>query len=311
MMMMSRANRFNYYMMRADKGCDASVNEDAGLANATTIAVSDGAGGYGIFADEWSAYLLRKLPVMPFKGFDEFDKWTDEVGGAYFDAKNAELHKYKPNQANKFLNEGSCATLAAVWKMGRGRVSWCSYGDSAVFVFRVSTGKMVMMSCDDVSIFARNPFLIDCMKAQNEKHFKYGEVCVESGDWVFAASDALACMLSLAYMTGYDIKRVQQLAEGGNRLATFANNILEWCENRNFYNDLLLPILQCRGDGERFTRLLHGYYDCKILDNDDYTFTCFKVGGDFPALTRKCNPKGSLLKKLYYKYYVKRDSTSA
>ena len=38
------------------------VNEDAAVAKERLIAVSDGAGGGGVFADCWSQYLVNNLP---------------------------------------------------------------------------------------------------------------------------------------------------------------------------------------------------------------------------------------------------------
>ena len=37
------------------------INEDAVIAKENIIAVSDGAGGGGLFAERWSAYLLNHL----------------------------------------------------------------------------------------------------------------------------------------------------------------------------------------------------------------------------------------------------------
>ena len=41
------------------------VNEDAAIAKESLIAVSDGAGGGGVFADKWSKYLVSLLPDEP------------------------------------------------------------------------------------------------------------------------------------------------------------------------------------------------------------------------------------------------------
>ena len=41
---------------------DHVANEDSFYSSDTCIAVSDGAGGCGLFADEWSHYLIEQLP---------------------------------------------------------------------------------------------------------------------------------------------------------------------------------------------------------------------------------------------------------
>ncbi|MBQ9230825.1 MAG: hypothetical protein IJ190_06535, partial [Prevotella sp.] len=53
--------------------------EDAAIARKDVIAVSDGAGGGGVFADLWSKYLVEHLPDMPIKSHKAFDKWIDEI----------------------------------------------------------------------------------------------------------------------------------------------------------------------------------------------------------------------------------------
>lgn len=43
---------------------DHVANEDAFYSSDTCIAVSDGAGGCGLFANEWSEYLVKHLPKI-------------------------------------------------------------------------------------------------------------------------------------------------------------------------------------------------------------------------------------------------------
>ena len=41
------------------------INEDAVIATEKMIAVSDGAGGGGVYAERWSSYLVNNLPDNP------------------------------------------------------------------------------------------------------------------------------------------------------------------------------------------------------------------------------------------------------
>jgi hypothetical protein len=43
------------------------TNEDAAIVKDNIIAISDGAGGGGVFADRWSRYLVNNLPEVPIK----------------------------------------------------------------------------------------------------------------------------------------------------------------------------------------------------------------------------------------------------
>ena len=45
------------------------INEDAAIAKNEVIAVSDGAGGGGVFADLWSKYLVEHMPDKPIRNY--------------------------------------------------------------------------------------------------------------------------------------------------------------------------------------------------------------------------------------------------
>lgn len=49
------------------------------IAKESMIAVSDGAGGGGVFADLWSQYLVEHLPHEPITDYKTFDNWLDAV----------------------------------------------------------------------------------------------------------------------------------------------------------------------------------------------------------------------------------------
>ena len=52
---------------------ESTINEDAVKARDNMIAVSDGAGGGGVYAERWSSYLVNHLPEVPIKSFNELD----------------------------------------------------------------------------------------------------------------------------------------------------------------------------------------------------------------------------------------------
>ena len=63
---------------------EGSINEDAAKATERWIAVSDGAGGGGVFADKWAQYLVVHLPDEPILNFSEFDKWLDSIWEQFY-----------------------------------------------------------------------------------------------------------------------------------------------------------------------------------------------------------------------------------
>lgn len=64
---------------------DHVANEDSFFSSDTCIAVSDGAGGCGLFADEWSQYLIEQLPKnKPITSFTELDEWVDSIWESFY-----------------------------------------------------------------------------------------------------------------------------------------------------------------------------------------------------------------------------------
>ena len=107
------------------------INEDAAKATEKWIAVSDGAGGGGVFADLWSKYLVDHLPGEPIMDYQTFDAWIDGIWEPFYNECEEIAKREGGMLLNKFYNEGSFATLVAVWKDGH----WMSYGDSVAFCY--------------------------------------------------------------------------------------------------------------------------------------------------------------------------------
>ena len=81
-------------------------NEDAVIAKDNLIAVSDGAGGGGVFADKWSKYLVDHLPDKPIKTFSAFDKWIDGIWEPFYNDCEKIAKKEGGMLLNKFYDEG-------------------------------------------------------------------------------------------------------------------------------------------------------------------------------------------------------------
>ena len=69
------------------------INEDAAIARKEVIAVSDGAGGGGVFADRWSKYLVEHLSDEPITDYESFDKWIDGIWEPFYNGCEEEAQK--------------------------------------------------------------------------------------------------------------------------------------------------------------------------------------------------------------------------
>ena len=170
------------------------INEDAAIAKKEVIAVSDGAGGGGVFADCWSKYLVEQLPDEPIENYDAFDKWIDGIWEFFYNEYETKAKIIGGMFLNKFYDEGAFATLVAVWKGGQ----WVSYGDSVAFCYNRKT-KELQHSFIRLVDFNNPPYLINCKDPLEEKGFKNGKFKVDKNCIIFAASDTLAHYILMMY----------------------------------------------------------------------------------------------------------------
>ena len=177
------------------------ISEDAVLATNGMIAVSDGAGGGGVYADHWSQYLVANLPNKPIHNFAEFDSWIDSIWEKFYNEHEALAKKQGGLFLNKFYDEGSFATLVAVWKVSESECRWISYGDSVAFCYDRAKGDL-QYSFTKLADFNNPPYLISCKDPLDEKGFRSGTFNTSETSVVFCASDALSRLVLMMYETG-------------------------------------------------------------------------------------------------------------
>lgn len=254
---------------------DAVTNEDAVRATEKVIAVSDGAGGGGVYADKWSAYLLEHLPEEPLKDFETFDKWVDGIWEAFYNNQE-EIAKQKGGMLlNKFYDEGSFATLVAVWKTAEHNYFWATYGDSVAFHYNRKTG-MLEHSFGRLADFKNPPYLINYIAPLQAEGYKCGEFETDDSSIVFVASDTLAQYI----LTMYEASKRNQFEEELN----------EVLQSHTRYASLVQSALTIKAISfdKALRKLLktakrkHSFKDhlaaCKrkgLLGHDDYSFASF------------------------------------
>ena len=228
------------------------VNEDAAVAKDNGIAVSDGAGGGGVFAERWSQYLVNHVPDKPIKNYKSFDKWIDSIWENFYNECEDEAKKIGGMFLNKFYDEGSFATLVAIWKNGM----WISYGDSVAFCYNKITG-VLQHSFTRLSDFNNPPYLINCKDPLDEKGFRTGRFIVDDNCIVFAASDTLAHYILMMYEVAHRdwygeelIEAIGAQTKNSNfikaamrlRKIDFAKDVIQKLENCKYPKQLKLHI---------------------------------------------------------------------
>lgn len=243
------------------------VNEDAVVAKKEVIAVSDGAGGGGVFAERWSECLVEHLPDEPIADYETFDKWIDSIWEPFYNDCEREAKKIGGLFLNKFYDEGSFATLVAVWKEG----SWISYGDSVAFCYNRKS-KELQHSFTRLADFNNPPYLINCKDSLEEKGFRNGKFKIDKDCIVFAASDTLAHYILMMYKVAYSTKYVEELQEAIGA-QTKNSNFIKMAmslSSIDFEKEVIQKLMNCHRDFllRNHIRMLKNK---RLIGHDDYS----------------------------------------
>lgn len=255
---------------------DHVVNEDSFFSSEQCIAVSDGAGGCGLFANEWSKYLIGHLPKrQPIITFRELDDWVDGIWEPFYNEHEERAKSGDGILLNKFYNEGSCATIAAAWKSSDAECRWIAYGDSVVFHYSRKTGIMEH-SFTKLADFSKPPRLVSCKDPLEEEGFKSGVFSLDASSIVFAASDALSHYILMMYELSKCLDYREELSEeylkqsGNSQLLKTAETI-----KFDFEKDVVNQLLETSESETSFKGYIEDLYEKGLIDMDDFTFVAF------------------------------------
>lgn len=261
-----------YFSLSIGKPGEGQVNEDAAMATENRIAVSDGAGGGGLYADLWSAYLLKNLPVEPITDFGQFDAWLDGIWEAFYNDCEEKAGQEGGMTLTKFYSEGSFATLAAVWKLD-GCCQWMAYGDSVAFHYNTRT-KVLEYSFTRLSDFNNPPYLVNCKDPLQEEGFRHGVFRTDNDSIVFCATDALAHYILMTYEIAHCTLYGEELAEAAN--AGTKNSV---CINSatakpvDFGSRVINKLCKCSPYNRKFENYMKSVLAKRYVALDDYSFS--------------------------------------
>lgn len=246
---------------------DGITNEDAAIARKDVIAVSDGAGGGGVFAERWSKYLVERLPNEPIGSFEAFDEWIDGIWEPFYNEHEGIAKKEGGMFLNKFYDEGSFATLVAVWKNGK----WISYGDSVAFCYNRKT-KELYHSFSRLADFNNPPYLINCKDPLDENGFRCGKFDVDDDCVVFAASDTLAHYILMMYEVANKDRfseELQEAIDAQTKNSNFIKAAMSF-EGLDFERDVICKLLNC-SSWPILKNHIRGLKKKGLIGHDDYS----------------------------------------
>jgi hypothetical protein len=250
-------------------------------------AVSDGAGGAGLFCGPWAETLVTRLPKTPITSMKALNQWMDGFC-LNFRADHAALSKATPARHSKFIREGSFATLVAGWlayRRGRVMLQWLGYGDSQLMVFD-RTGRQPVLAASypaTLSALDRAPFLLNWKDMPREASLHGGEMVLPDRATVVLASDGIGQYLLLRTLaslprsqaSGGMLNEFLRLSDGESKLAQAAR--AHRAAPGSGISGELATLRDCLKSEMSFAGRIRALCDKGLLANDDATLIMIDV----------------------------------
>lgn len=249
-----------------------AINEDAVCARKNMIAVSDGAGGGGLFADRWSRYLVNHLPQNTLITAEQLDEWIGAIWEAYYNKSEEVAKKLGGMALDKFYDEGSFATLAAVWAQNDGTCRWMTYGDSVVFHYNYATKKLTH-SFKSLADFNKAPYLINCKDELNPDGFRSGMFPLNKNSIVFVASDAISHYIMMMYELSLREEYASEIDRAVSSNSKNSNLIAnaKTLSNIRFEKGVIEKLRKVVYDKSIFRKWIESIYRKGLVTMDDYS----------------------------------------
>jgi hypothetical protein len=242
-------------------------NEDSVYISENIIAVSDGAGGIGLFANKWSQILVQNISNKPFNNIEAIEIW---ISGFWEEFYHFYLERIKddPWKINKFESEGSAATLSVLWHIEENKFHYQSYGDTALFIFNHLTGELKIQSnLRSANSFSTNPPLINWQTEKLATEAFYTEtITLNENEEIIVATDGIANYIHLAYLVYIDDIK-EELTDPKNQ------KIVDHFRKKPIkdYKDFLTKLKISLSTDKTFKTLMNRLHKYECLPNDDYT----------------------------------------
>lgn len=236
------------------------------------IGLADGAGGEGIFAAEWAAFLLEHLPDTPFAGPEDLRQWLRQIAKPFYKTVKPTAELFRPAK-DKLLLEGSNATLAVSWCLPQAEGLHChtlTYGDSVIFLQDHTITPLSPVQPEDL---AAPPALLNWRFGRiDEQALHIRQVLLQPGQALWMASDGLANTLLIA-----DMLQGAAADQTLDHLRRYVPKLWEvayaWAEQPESLSDILYLLDAALDDGEHLSECWTAWHAAHKLVLDDYALT--------------------------------------
>lgn len=265
------------HIITIPKEKSSAFNEDAISAFSTGIAVSDGAGGGGIFAELWSKYLVENIPEKPIKSYNEFDHWLSLIWEVFYNECEMKAKMLGGLALDKFYREGSFATLAASWISKDTNIcNWLTYGDSVIFHYQCNSN-ILEYTISSLYLFNEQPCLINCKEEPKAECLETGIFTLHSDSVIFICSDALSHYIILMYMLEHknEYKEILDKCVNSHTKNAVIVKTAQHIKHIKFQS-VLNKLVSSSKNKANFRRHLESLVRKGLLTPDDYSFGYIK-----------------------------------
>ncbi|WP_447767908.1 protein phosphatase 2C domain-containing protein [Sphingobacterium faecium] len=261
-----KGSLYNFIDKVEDENEDSIAFVEGDLVD--TIALSDGAGGAGIFCKDWAEKLVRSQPNSCC-GISK--DWFLDISKSFYQKIVASL----PNDIfvrERFLNKGSYATLLYLWVDKEAKkLFYFGVGDTYLFLFRKEGSydlKILYPENKNISIYS-NPDLLNWSIERD--NFEIRDFDLQDGDVIICATDSISRWIieQLSVMTELsDNNFLRNLA--------FDNEIAERFKLASIdTQNKLLEVLLNMDSQDIFESFLKEEVESGLLEPDDFSLLTY------------------------------------
>jgi hypothetical protein len=246
------------------------------------IAVSDGAGGAGIYCKLWAIYLVNNQLDKPFNSKKNAEEWFLSISESFYKENIESISKMDPFILEKFIKEGSYATLFfAWWNKETNVLHFTGIGDTTLFVFRKEKeiyNPILLTPINEQNSLDDFPKLLNWNKKLNYD-LSIKEISLQSNDIIIICTDSIARYL--IYQLIILVPTEMQDLLGESIIKNIDNDKLETFKLYSNYenvSELLSKLEETLDRGlEFFKKVLDKQIKVNLLEKDDFTIVFKRI----------------------------------
>ena len=155
------------------------------------IAISDGAGGVGIYCKQWAEFIVANAPETPDRNLNS---WFLEISKEFY-LKYYNIDFGDIETKEKFISGGSYATLLFLWiDYNKNLINYVGVGDSSLFILRKGEEgiylPILIYPINDNEFIDQNPTLLNWKKTKQINTIK--SFSLQKGDIIIAGTDSIS-----------------------------------------------------------------------------------------------------------------------